>query len=59
MHQHRYPRKCFLMLKSFDDAGRTCWATQVKHLLFEYGFGLGWISQDAVSHVNIIKYDCT
>jgi len=46
MRQNRYLRQCYLMLKSFNDAGRTCLATKVKQLLFEYGFGLVWISQD-------------
>ena len=32
MRQNRFPRQCYLMLKSFDDAGRTRWATKVKQL---------------------------
>jgi len=34
------------MLKSIDDAGRISWATKVKSILFTYGFGYVWISQE-------------
>lgn len=34
------------MLKSLDDAGRNCWATNIKSLLFTYGYGYIWIAQD-------------
>lgn len=43
---HRYPKRCYLLLKRLDDAGRTTWASHVKHLLFQYGFGFVWVSQD-------------
>jgi len=35
-----------VMLKSLDDAGRNCWATKIRTLLYKYGFSFVWISQD-------------
>jgi hypothetical protein len=46
MPAFRYPKNCYLMLKSHDDAGRVNWATSVKNLLFKHGFGYVWIAQD-------------
>ena len=46
-----YPRNCYLMLKYLDDIGRRTWATNVKNLLFLYGFGNVWISRE-VGNVN-------
>ena len=51
MPSHRYPKQCYYMLKSLDDAGRNCWATKIRALLYKYGFGFIWISQD-VGDVN-------
>ena len=34
------------MLYNLDCAGRTTWATNIKQLLFKYGFGFVWISQN-------------
>ena len=34
------------MLRNQDGMGRTNWATGVKSLLYRYGFGLVWLSQD-------------
>ena len=34
------------MLKDIDISGRWTWATEVKELLFRYGFGYVWIAQD-------------
>ena len=34
------------MLKSLDDSGRSCWATKVKNMLYLYGFGYVWLTQD-------------
>lgn len=33
------------MLKSLDDCGKTTWATYWT-LLFQYGFGFAWLSQE-------------
>ena len=46
MPANRFPRNCYLLLKSLDDAGRICWASKIRNLLFTYGFGYTWISQD-------------
>jgi len=46
MSSSRYPRNCYKMLMSLDDIGRKTWVSQVKQLLFKYGFGIVWISQD-------------
>ena len=46
MDNHRYPKQCYNMLKRFDDAGRNTWATEIKNVLFMYGFGYVWIAQD-------------
>lgn len=34
------------MLKSLDEAGRQNWASEVRVLLYTYGFGYVWLSQD-------------
>lgn len=31
------------MLRRLDESGRTTWATYIKHLVFQYGFGYAWI----------------
>ena len=41
------------MSKSLDDAGRNCWATNIKSLLFEYGYGYILIAQD-VGNLDLI-----
>lgn len=46
MEDHRYPKHCYFMLKSFDNVGRITWATHVKNLLFLYGFGFVWVSHE-------------
>jgi len=43
MPLHRYPKNCYNMFKSQDEIGRTNWATSVKNLLFNYGFGYVWV----------------
>ena len=46
MPNTRYPKSCYNMLKSLDDVGRKTWASEVRHLLFKFGFGFVWIAQD-------------
>ena len=46
MPHYRYPLNCYKMLKDIDISGRWTWATEVKELLFRYGFGYVWIAQD-------------
>ena len=51
MPNDRYPLQCYLMLRSLTDAGKTTWASHIKTLLFEHGFGYAWIA-DAVGSNN-------
>jgi hypothetical protein len=46
MPSYRYPKQCYLMLKKLDDVERICWATKIKIILFYYGYGVVWISQN-------------
>ena len=46
MTDDRYPRNCYIMLKRHDGIGRTYWVTYVKNILYRYGFGFVWISQE-------------
>ena len=39
MSNNRYPRNCYLMLKSHTEIGRVNWASNVRDLLYRYGFG--------------------
>ena len=43
---HRYPGNCYKMIKSLDDIGRETWASSVKQLLYLYGFGILWVTQE-------------
>ena len=46
MPMHRYPKNCYIMLKSQDEIGRNNWVTAIKQLLFQYGYGFVWLSQE-------------
>ena len=46
MPQERLPRQAYLMLCNLDNLGRHTWATSVKHILYSYGFGHVWITQE-------------
>jgi hypothetical protein len=46
MENHRYPKQCYLMLKTQDSVGRNNWVTKVREFLFSQGFGFIWISQE-------------
>ena len=52
MTNDRCPRQCYLMLRSLTDAGKTTWASHIKKLLFEHGFGYAWIA-DSVGNTNV------
>ena len=52
MTNDRYPKHAYDMLYNLDCAGRTTWATNIKQLLFKYGFGFVWISQN-IGDINI------
>ena len=51
MPSHSFPKQCYNVLKSLDDAGRNCWATKIIALLYKNGFSFILISQD-VGDVN-------
>ena len=55
MHNDRYPKNCYKMLKSLDEAGRHTWASNVKKLLFRYGYGFVWVSQEVGDINSFIK----
>ena len=40
------------MLRQLDEGGRNTWATNIKRLLYRYGFGIAWITQD-IGNVNV------
>ena len=43
------------MLKQLDEAGRRTWASNIKELLFTYGFGYVWIAQEVGNESNFIQ----
>jgi len=44
MPENRYPRNCYLMWKQHDSLGRNNWASAIKNLLCNYGFGFVWLN---------------
>ena len=52
MPDHRYPKQCYIMLRSLSDAGKMTWATQVKNLLYVYGFGYVW-EANTIGDINV------
>jgi len=55
MPNERYPRQCYLMLRRLDEASRKTWATYVKDILYEHGFGHAWLAQDVGSRSDFMK----
>ena len=45
MSESRLPFLAYKMLVSIDERGKRCWATNIKELLFNAGFGIVWINQ--------------
>jgi hypothetical protein len=45
MYAGRYAKACSGMLYNLDLAGRTTWATKVKHVLGNLGLRLAWLHQ--------------
>ena len=64
MHDNRYPKSCYKMLKALDEAGRENWVSKVRVLLYTYGFGYTWVAQDVgdiglfISQFKIRLRDC-
>ena len=52
MEDNRYPKQCYMMLYRLDQAERKTWATHVRTLLYKFGFGYAWISQEVGNTVN-------
>jgi len=52
------------MLRRLDKSGRTTCATRIKHLLFRFGFGFVWITNEVGDSVLFMKiftqrlFDC-
>ena len=46
LSDHRYPKRCYMLLTRLDEAGRINRATIVKNMLFMYGFGYVWVAQE-------------
>ena len=42
----RYPKQCYMMLYRPGAASRNTWASHVRKLIFNYGFGYAWIWQE-------------
>ena len=55
MSNSRYPKHCYLLLRRLDECGRNTWATKVKHLLFENGFGYVWINNGVGNSSHFLK----
>ena len=46
MPPNRIPRHAYIMLCNLDRMGRKTWATSIKDILYSFGFGYAWISQE-------------
>ena len=64
MHDNRYPNSYYKMLKALDEAGRENWVSEVRVLLYTYGFGYTLVAQDVgdiglfISQFKIRLRDC-
>ena len=47
--------KCYQLQLNMDKQNRSCWATEVKNLLFRNGFGYAWIHQEVGNEVEFLK----
>ena len=45
MNDNRYPKIVYKLLFDLDSNGRRTWASDIRALLYRYGFGVVWISQ--------------
>ena len=46
MENNKLPKAAYTMLLEMDQNGKQNWVTKVKNILFKYGFGRAFISQD-------------
>lgn len=60
MEDNRYSRRCYLFLLQLNNASRIRgnWASEVKSMLFRYGFHYVWIYQGVGDNVLFLK-SCT
>ena len=47
MEIDRYPKACYNMLLNLDNSGRVTWISDIKYILYSYGFGDVWLNQGA------------
>ena len=58
MPNYRYPKQCYIMLRSQAAAGKSNWAEKIRLLLYQHGFGYVWEADtvgDAQRFINIFK----
>ena len=55
MDLQRYPKQSYILLKRPDGAGRVNCVTRVRIILFTYGFGYAWLSQEVGNPTYFIK----
>ena len=55
MHEDRLPRKAYNMLLHMDNNGHKTWASEIRYLLFSYGFGFVWLSQTVGNSVDFLS----
>jgi hypothetical protein len=55
MPPNRYPRACYDMLFSLDQAGRSTWASSVRQLLVRFGFQNVWEAQQVENSIIFLR----
>lgn len=55
MPDSRYPKACYKMLLSLEQAGRNTWASSVKQMLLKYGFNDVWEAQDVENPTSFLR----
>ena len=45
MDVNRLPKSCYEMLFNLDKIGRKTWASEVKNILYKFGYGIVWFEQ--------------
>ena len=48
-------KSCYSMLLNLCNLGRTNWASDIKCLLYKYGFGYVWESEGAIQHKMFLR----
>ena len=55
MESYRLPRKSYGMLLLLHNSGKTSWASQVRKVLYSFGFGFVWENQGAQNQHDFVK----